>query len=139
LYVQRYQDGIPKNPAWLDKAASCFQQAIQRNRAYYKDYQRLAEVYDLRNDMINADHMYHLAVERYPGSGQLWLALGRLAEKRGDNEGAVTYYTQAVAIEDAFQRQFRIMYPDRDTIIHRMGDEDYRLAQERIEVLSGDH
>jgi hypothetical protein len=138
LYVHRYQDSTQKDPKWLDKAEQNLKQAIQRNRIYYKNYQRLAEVYVLKEDTANAYRMYQLAAERNPVSSQIWFELGRLAEKQGYREEAITYYTKAVHIEEAFQRQFRLLYPERDLAVNRMDVEDFRFARERLGVLSGD-
>jgi hypothetical protein len=53
----------------------------------------------------------------------------------GKTEAALADYCRAVEIEDAFQAQFRQMYPQHAPV-SRLGDEDYRLAKERIAALS---
>ena len=48
---------------------------------------------------------------------------------------AVCYYQIAVNIENAYRQQFKSMYPDRDTIISRLGDDAYTDAKAKIQAL----
>jgi hypothetical protein len=41
----------------------------------------------------------------------------------------------AVDIEDAYRAQFRIMYPERETPISRLGETDYTDAKAKIQEL----
>jgi hypothetical protein len=45
-----------------------------------------------------------------------------VAEKLGRNDIALNHYQAAVDIEDAYRTQFRIMYPERKTVISRLGN-----------------
>ena len=58
------------------------------------------------------------------------------AERLDKKNEALQYYRRAVEIEDSYRRQFRQMYPERDTVVSRLGEENYRLAQQRIQTLS---
>ncbi|HIJ54424.1 MAG TPA: hypothetical protein HPP66_14935 [Planctomycetes bacterium] len=49
---------------------------------------------------------------------------------------ALEHYKKAVMIEDKYRRQFQRMYPERDKIVSRLGEEKYRKAKQQIENLS---
>ncbi len=79
---------------------------------------------------------YLKAVQLYPGSDRLWFGLAQAAERLGLRDAALSHYQKAVEIEDSYRRQFRQMYPQREKIVSRLGEQDYRLARKRIEELS---
>ena len=78
------------------------------------------------------------AVNRYLGSGKLHYLLANVAEQLKRETIALCHYQIAVEIEDAYRGQFRIMYPERETVISRLGDTAYTDAKVRIEELSGE-
>jgi O-antigen ligase len=130
----------------LNLANKSLKTAIERNPASYKNYERLAEVYleqaeisagaqkaDLLSKAFDAAKE---AVERYPGCGRLHFTLAQIAEKTGNTKTAIEQYEKAVDIENQYRNQFRIMYPKRDKIISRIGEEKYQTALERIKELS---
>ncbi|MCP4230501.1 MAG: hypothetical protein GY771_10200 [bacterium] len=75
------------------------------------------------------------AVELYPSLARLRVTLARIAEQGDMTDVALANYRKAVEIEDAFRKQFSIMYPDHE-VFSRLGQEDYSFAKKRIEQLS---
>jgi len=146
LYVHHYKVTQSKNRDLLLSAQKCFLQAIERNKATFKNYERLAEVYALlaetapaqqKTALLNtALHTFQKAVQRYPGCGRLRFKLAETAEKLDKREFAVEQYAKAVEIEDSYRDQFRRMFPERDQIVSRLGQEMYKRAKQRIEALS---
>ncbi|MHC4783052.1 MAG: hypothetical protein ACYTE0_08380, partial [Planctomycetota bacterium] len=58
-----------------------------------------------------------------------------IAEQLGRNDAALKHYQTAVDIEDAYRAQFRIMYPERKTVISRLGNATYTEAKSKISEL----
>ncbi len=131
LYLQHYEDTGKKQPALLKKAEQCFLEAIARDRANYKNYEKLCTVYDLLGQHQNAYDFGSYAAERYPGSATIQFKLAQIAEKLHKIDTAVEHYKNTVDIEDSFRRQFQIMYPNRE-IVSRLDQEKYNLAKEKI-------
>jgi len=134
----------PEQADLLLQAEKSLLAAIERNRADFKNFKRLAEVYNLlaetstqqRGDWLNkAFDSARCAVERYPGSARLRIELAKIAEQLGKTDIAVEHYKKAVEIEDSYRRQFRQMYPQRQ-ICSRLGEEKYKNAKQRIKHLS---
>ncbi|MBN1508144.1 MAG: O-antigen ligase family protein [Sedimentisphaerales bacterium] len=137
LYLQQYEMAKQKSPELIDKAVQCLRQAIRTNPADYKNYEKLAQTYSQSRQWQDAHDWYLQAVELYPGCERLWFRLGQTAEQLGETEAALTYYTKAVEVEESYQQQFRRMYPEREKVISRLGEEDFALARNRISQLSG--
>ena len=145
VYLQNYNNTGKVQPELLKEAHSCFVDASVRNEADYKNFAKLTTVYNLlaetsgdtrHSDWIRkAFEAAQHAVERYPGSGELHLELGKTAEKLGKTETALLEYDRAVEIEQSYQKQFLQMYPGWETV-SRIGWENLQFAKERIEVLS---
>lgn len=135
LYLQEYEAGSAAQPALLENAAQCFRTAIAISPADYKDYERLGQAYTRLGQNRQAYEWHSRAVERYPGSGRLWLQRARAAERIDQPEAALAAYCRAVEIEDAYRQQFRHMYPQRE-LVSRLGEENYQLARERMAELS---
>jgi hypothetical protein len=134
FYLQKYEDTEIKQPVLLEKAAECFLGAVERNKADFKNYEKLSQVYNLLGDNKKAYQWGLEAAKRYPGSGRLQFNLGQIAEKLGKTNAAVQHYQKAIEIEDKFRRQFQQMYPGRD-MVSRLGEEKYEKAKQRIEYL----
>ena len=145
LYLQHYNETPNAQPALLKKAEACFLAAIARDKADFKNYQKLSEVYSLlakteavqeKNNWLNKslDSLWS-AVERYPGSSQLRIEMAEVAEQLDKTDIAVAQYKKAVEIEDAYRNQFKTMYPGRE-IFSRLGEEKYQFAKQRIKYLS---
>jgi O-antigen ligase len=145
LYVQYYKQTRKRQPVLLKRAEECFLAAIVRNKADFKNFERLAEVYDLfaetstlekELDYLNqAFDNASCAVKRYPGSGRLHFQLAQIAEQLGRTGIAKEHYERAKRIEDSFRSQFRLMYPEEE-MFSRLGEEKYQVAKQRIEDLS---
>jgi hypothetical protein len=133
LYLQQYNETKKKQP--LEKAAACFLDAIERDNASFKNYEKLSQVYNLLGDTQQAYNRGLEAANRYPGSGRLQFKLGEIAEKLGKPAVAVGHYKETIMIEEEYRSQFRQMYPGRE-IISRLGEEKYKRAKQRIDSLS---
>jgi tetratricopeptide (TPR) repeat protein len=133
LYLQQYDETKKKQS--FEKATKCFLDAIDRNKADFKNYEKLSQVYNLLGDTQQAYNCGLEAANRYPGSGRLQFKLGEIAEKLGKPAVAVGHYKETVMIEEDYRRQFRQMYPGRE-IISRLGEEKYKRAKQRIDSIS---
>jgi tetratricopeptide (TPR) repeat protein len=136
LYLQQWEQTREKRPAWLEEAAQCFSQAVERNPANYKNYENLATVYGRLGQPQKAYDWYLRAAGLYPGRERLWFELAQTAEKLGRGGLALCHYTRAIEIENSYRQQFRQMYPDREKTVSRLGDKEYQYARKRIEELS---
>ena len=144
LYLQRFSSAVAKQNNLLLQAEKCLLAATERDRADFKNFERLAEVYTLlaetnaqeRTDWLNmAFDSAAGAVERYLGCGRLRVESAKIAEQLGKTNTALKHYEKAIEIEDSYRRQFRIMYPDRE-IFSRLGEEKYKNIKQRIKFLS---
>ena len=144
LYLYHFRVTGESKQDLLAGAKDNLLEAINRNRADFKNFEQLAEVYNLlagtqprmKNDWLNyAFDNALLAVERYPGSGRLRIKLAKTAEQLGKTDIAIENYKKAVEIEDAYRAQFQQMYPGRQ-IFSRLGEEKYKNAKQRIKHLS---
>jgi len=136
LYMQQYEQSPRESATLLEEAQRCFREAVARAPAAYKDYEKLGTVSSQAGRYEEAYEWYLKAVTLYPGCDRLWLELGRLAERLDRRDAARAHYATAVAIEDAYRRQFRRMYPDRLHVVSRLGENEYRFAIERIAELA---
>jgi len=146
LYIQHYDISGSKQKGLLLKAESCLLEAVRRNRADYKNHNRLAGLYLMLAQgsagAVSSDWLGRSfaaaadAVKLYPGCGSLRFDLARIAELLGKNDTALDNYKKAVEIEDAFRNQFKRMYPDHE-IVSRLGENKYQTARLKINQLSG--
>lgn len=143
INTYNYRVNPSENKDSLVKAEKSLQTAIARDRADYKHYENLAQVYELfaeayPHDRIEwfekASQSLHEAIQRYPASADLHLKAATVAQQLDEIDDAIEHYTQTVAIEDAYREEFRIMYPGRE-IFSRVGDVNYRFAKLRLEQL----
>ncbi|MHC4563952.1 MAG: tetratricopeptide repeat protein, partial [Planctomycetota bacterium] len=137
LYRQQYQRTGRQRPDLLEAAARRFQEALAVNSADYKNYEKLGDVSSELRQWREAYDWYVKAADLYPGSGRLSFKAARVAEMLGEVEAALRYYQRAVEIEDSYRRQFRQMYPEREKVVSRLGEEQYGLARQRIEQITG--
>jgi O-antigen ligase len=136
LYQQQYEQSSPRLPVLLEEAAQCFRRAVEISSADYKDWERLGLAYAGLGQYQQACDGYTEAIERYPGCERLWFQRAQAAERLGRREAALADYLRAVEIEDAYQRQFRQMYPERQVVVSRLGQDNYELAKKRVAELS---
>ncbi len=135
FYLQQYNQTKKRQPVLLEKAVKCFLAAVERNKADFKNYEKLSNVYNLLGDNKKAYDWGLEAAKRYPGSGRLQFNLAEIAEKLGKPAVAIEHYKEAIEIEDKYCSQFKEMYPGRE-IVSRLGEEKYKRAKMRIENLS---
>lgn len=145
MYLQRFLFSTPKQMGLLLHSEKSLRGAIERNRADFKNFERLTNVYtrlaenserQVKGDWLNkAFDSCLLAAEYYPGCGRVRVELAGIAEQLGRTEYAIEQYKKAVDIEDSYRCQFRVMFPERE-LFSRLGEEKYRLAKQRIKHLS---
>ena len=148
LYLHHFELTQGRNPDLLLRAVESLQAAIGRNNASFKDFERLTDTYralaDLAKEPNKTDWLNKAfeaagrAIERYPGCERLHFKLAQIAEQQGKREAALEHYRKAVEIEDAYRAQFRLMYPERQKIVSRMGEEAYKFAAERVKAISAE-
>jgi O-antigen ligase len=146
LYIRQSELQPASKQKWLTEAQKLLQAASQRNKADYKNFERLAQVYNQladdsgkqeKADLLNkAFAAQSQAIERYPGCERLHFSLAQLAEKLGRPTIAREHYSRAVEIEQQYRSQFRLIYPEVKEVISRLGQDEYQIATERIKTLS---
>ena len=145
MFKQTYQQQrINKDKRFLEKAADFAHIAAARNSADFKPWRLLAQINVLFAEQAEGQQKQKYlqmafddlqqAVNRYPGSGKLHYLLANIAEQLDRNDIALCHYHTAVDIENAYRTQFRIMYPDRETVISRLGNAAYTEAKSKIEA-----
>lgn len=143
MNLQRFSASGSKEKQLLLKAESCILEAIRRNRADFRNHERLTGVYiqlaqiDSQNkdDWLNkAFSSGCQAVKLFGGSGRLRLTLGIISEQLGKTETALEQFEKAVDIEDSYRMQFQQMYPG-EKVFSRLGEKEYNLAKQQIERL----
>ncbi len=121
--------------------------AIKRNKASFKNYERLTEVYTLladisknqeKIDWLNKayDNTLFTVEHLYPGCARLRIELAKVSEFLGKTDIAISQYERAIYIEDKYRDQFREMYPKREEIVSRLGDKKYLFAKQRLKYLT---
>ena len=146
LYLREYENSLDKDRDLLLHAETCLQNAIGRNNAGFKNFERLTDIYNQlaqsstqqeKTGWLNkAFEAASQAVERYPGCGRLHFKQAQIADQMGNAESAIGRYNKAIEIEDEYRAQFRRMYPDREDIVSRLDKNKYLYAKERVEELS---
>jgi len=144
LYMQRFYADVADETLLLN-AENDLLGAIKRNPAYFKDYEKLADLYlllaqsaemDKKNQWLNKAYLAaNEAVMRYPGLARIKMRLADIAEQLGKIDVAVENYRKAVEIEDAYRQQFKMMYPGR-AIFSRLGEDQYQTAIDKIKLLT---
>jgi O-antigen ligase len=136
LYMEQADQPGQDRAVLLEAAARSFRRAIETDPADYKNYEKLAQAYGRLKQWQDAFDSYRKSVELYPGSERLWFHLAQTAEQLSKPDAALGYYTKAVEIEESYQQQFRRMYPNRDKVVSRLGEDELALARNRIQELS---
>jgi len=146
LYLHHFQL-TPNNQDLLLRSEKCLRAAIERDNAAFKNHERLTNVYESLAEISTQQEKTgwlnkaldraSLAVERYPGCGRLQFKVAEIAEKLGKIDIAIEQYEKTIDIEDKYRAQFQEMYPEREKIVSRLGEEKYRNAKQRIKHLTG--
>lgn len=144
--TQSYQRMRIKDQRMLDQAITFADIAIKRSPADFKFWRLRAKLHVIRSEQTEGQAKkaalqkafadLQQAIARYPGSGKLHYLLASVAEQLGRDDIALCHYQIAVDIEDAYRAQFRIMYPDRETVFSRLGEAEYRKAKNKVEQLA---
>jgi tetratricopeptide (TPR) repeat protein len=142
MYLQRFYASGSKKRDLLLRAEHSLLEAMDRNDADFKNFERLTEVYVLLAEISGAGSRDKYlnkaltsvsdAVKRYPGSGRLHFQIAQIAEQLDKAELAVREYEQAVEIENSYRKQFRQMYPGQ-RVFSRLGEDRYQFAKQRVE------
>ena len=145
VYLHHFELTQSRNRDLLAGAEVSLLGAINRDIADFKNFEKLTVVYDNFAKLTphKKDHWLEKAynsakeaVKRYPGSGRLRIELAKIAEQLGKTDVAIKRYEEAIDIEDKYRDQFKIMYPERQEIVSRLGEEKYKNAKQRIKHLS---
>lgn len=143
-YLQRFLLSESRQIAFLAESEKCLFDAIDRNPASFKNFEKLMEVYLLMAEneqalesqwLTKASEAIGQALELYPGSGRIHFKLAKVAEMVEKDDAALDHYKEAVEIEDSYRKQFRIMYPGRE-MFSRLGQGNYDYAKGRVAILS---
>ena len=131
-------------PDILLKAEKNILTAIQRDNADFKNYENLAGVYETLAQITPEKRQFWFektfsalqqAVGRYPASAELYIKLAKAAQELNKIDFAIECYKKAVEIEDAYTKQFKIMYPGKE-VFSRLDKVKYRFAKEKLEELT---
>jgi len=146
LYLHHYELTLDKDKDLLLRAETSLKDAIGRNDSVFKNFERLTDVYCLLAEISQqqektawlnkAFETASRSVERYPGCGRLHFKLAQIAEQLGSTDIAIEQYKKAIEIEDEYRDQFRRIYPERDDIVSRLGNNKYLFAIKRLKELS---
>jgi hypothetical protein len=140
MFYQSYQQPQVQGERFLQTALGLAEIAAIRNPGDFKPLRLMGQVEVLLAEATD-EKQAHLewalgyfkqAIDRYPGSGRLHYNLANVAEQLDRKEEALAHYRMAVEIEDAYREQFQIMYPERETVISRVGNETYEKAKSKL-------
>jgi tetratricopeptide (TPR) repeat protein len=144
MILRSYKNNPSENQEILFPAEKAFQAAILRNPADFKNYDKLSDVYQSLAEAYPQQHLSWFAkafeslsraVDLYPSSAELHLTLATIAQQLNKIDCAIENYSQAIAIEDAYREQFKIMYPGKE-LFSRLGEIKYNFAKQRLEELT---
>jgi len=145
LYLHQFKLFGRRDQNLLNAAEERLLEAIDRDNAHFKNFERLTEVYtslaeistgqEMTNWLSKALDTAEQAIKRYPGCDRLHIKRAQIAESLDKVDIAINHYQKAVKIEQEYRDQFRQMYPDEE-IFSRLGEETYQFAKRRIVQLS---
>jgi hypothetical protein len=143
LYLQQFMQSTGEDILLLENSAKILEFAALRDPKNFKHYEKLSEAYglwanilassdasDAKQKLQKAYDNNKLALELYPGSGKLWYKLAEICEKLKLENEAIDAYANAAKIEQAYQEQFKVMYPGR-SMVSRLGEYKYQQAIEK--------
>ena len=146
LYLHHFKLTSSVNRDLLVAAEKQSLGAIKRNKAAFKNYERLTEVYILLADISKQqektewlnkayDNTLFTVEHLYPGCARLRIEMAKISELLGKTDIAISQYEKAIDIEDEYRAQFREMYPTREEVVSRLGDKKYLFAKQRLKYL----
>jgi hypothetical protein len=145
------QIGLTENPlskdtAVFETALKLAQESQRRNPAGFKPCRLQSDIAlmlaersedeQVPDCLENAYAALANAAERYPGSDDIQYKLGMVAEQRGAYAAALGHFKKALEFEMAYQAQFRVMYPDREPVVSRLGNTATTITRAKIEELT---
>lgn len=98
-YVHYNLGNVYKDRREFDKAASCYQKAIQLNPGLFEAYHNLGIVFQARNELDEAAACYQKAVGLNPDLADAYYNLGTISQDRGLLDEAVAFYRKTVQLE----------------------------------------
>jgi len=147
LMLQRFKQQPASGDRTLPDTARVFAEtAIERSPADPRPRRLLGDILLAKAELSDpgaeklslqeqAYTTFQEAVARYPGADALHYRLGVLAEEVGQDDAAIAHLETALAIETAYRAQFRVMYPDQDEVVSRLGPKAYEDVTQRLERL----
>lgn len=139
------QNPLGQDSSLLEKMSMYAEIAQQRNPVSFKSWRLESDIYLLLAERTKDDEQIDFlqkaydalleARDRYPGSDKIHYGLGMVAEELGYWEKALSHFRTAVDIEQLYQAQFKVMYPDREPVVSRLGNTAYTIAKAKIEEL----
>ncbi|MEN6384021.1 MAG: O-antigen ligase family protein [Phycisphaerales bacterium] len=138
-----YQTNPSQNKDKLVDSSESFKIAISRDRSDFKNFEKLSETYQLLAEAnpSQCNKWFELALDalnqaisRYPSGGDLHLKAATVAQQLNKTDEAIEHYIQAIAIEDAYREEFKVMYPDKE-FFSRLGEINYNFAKQRLNQL----
>jgi hypothetical protein len=144
MLLYKFEMNPDNSPNVLLQAEKTLLWAIQRDKADFKNYENLANVYETLAQITPDKRRFWFektffalqqALVRYPCSAELHVELAKTAEQLDQINSAIEHYRKAIEIEDAYTEQFKIMYPEKE-VFSRMGKIKYREAKEKLEELT---
>ncbi|HPS55230.1 MAG TPA: O-antigen ligase family protein [Sedimentisphaerales bacterium] len=144
VFMYQYGSNPTKNMSSLTSAMDNLLEAVKRDPADYKNYEKLVDIYILiaqrsegslcEKNLQIALNYAEKAVQRYPGSATIRFKYALVADQLKMTTLATDQYLKAIEIEDSFAAQFKIMYPTRD-IVSRLDSNLYNQAKSRAQQL----
>lgn len=144
IYLQQFDETSKRYPQLLNKAAECFIEAANRDKANFNNYEKLGQTYNLLADSSTGQlakgyrqkalQSFDQAIERYPNSDRLHIKAAQTADALNDKDKALKHYNRVIEIENAYREIFKVMYPERE-VFSRLGEEKYQHAKKRVEQL----
>ena len=144
IFMYQYASNPVKNLGSLTSALDNFLQAVERDPADYKNYEKLIDTYTLiaqrsEGDLCEKNLKIALgyaekAAQLYPGSASIRFKYALVADQLKMTTLAIGQYLKAIEIEDSFAAQFKTMYPTRE-IVSRLGSDLYNQAKSRVQQL----
>lgn len=119
----------------LRKALTAYEQAEQRNDRDFRIAEDRGDTQARLGQWAEALESFNRAKALYPGCGRLWYKAARCADQLNQTSVAQENYAQTITIEEAFQDQFKQMYPHEKTPVSRLGWDKLSSAKQRLNTL----
>jgi tetratricopeptide (TPR) repeat protein len=116
-YMERYIRLLPKEAdprasygdvlmraGLYDEALEQYQKSLEAKPDYWYSLQRIGDIYVIEGRLRAAEELYHKALDLLPASKQIAVSRhatdGRLSALRGDYEGALVQFREALSIDE---------------------------------------